>query len=128
MKGRGLAYNPLDPIFRGSVEPALLGGRAAEEATRDQLALMGERTGRYRMTGALVPVSCIRKIAFFPVQIGMDPSALTIYLVDLDEAVGLLPVPTCIPPEGLQRMAPALRRLGMMKGDLEGVGAHDSAS
>jgi hypothetical protein len=98
------------------------------KGTCDQLTLMGERTRRYRVTGSFVPISCIRKITFFPMQIGMDPSALTICFVDLNKAMSLIPVPTGVPPEGLQRMAPVLRRLCMLKRCLKRVDAHDPAS
>src|SRR4051812_35797463 len=91
------------PTVQGSVERSLLARRAALEGACDQLALVGERTRRHRVTGSFVPISCIREITFFPMQIGMDPSALTICFVDLNKVMSLTPVPTSVPPDGLQR-------------------------
>ena len=76
---------------------------------------MGERTGRYRLAGLPIPVGCIRKVAFLSVQIGMDPSALTICLVYLNEAVSPLPVVFGIPPECLQRLLQPSGDLGWDK-------------
>ena len=70
---------------------------------------MGERTRRYRVSGPSVPIGCIRKITFFSMQISMDPGALKICLVNLNEAVSLIPIPTSVPPESQQCMAPAFR-------------------
>ena len=61
-------------------------------------------------------------------QIGMDPGALKICLVNLNEAVSLIPIPTSVPPESQQCMAPAFRRLCMLKRCLKRVDAHDPAS
>jgi hypothetical protein len=116
------------PTFRSSVVHSLLGPRAVEKAARDRLAFMAERTRRYRVTGSSVPISCIRKITFFPMQIGMDPGALTICLVNLNEAVSLIPIPTSVPPEGQQRMAPSIRGLRLLKRCFKRVDAHDPAS
>jgi hypothetical protein len=105
-----------------------VGTRAVEKAACDRLAFMAERTRRYRVTGSSIPISSIRKIAFLPMQIGMDPGALTICLVNLNEAVSLIPIPTSVPPEGQQRTAPLLRRLCLMKSCFKRVDAHDPAS
>jgi hypothetical protein len=55
----------------------------------------------------------------------MDPSALPISFVKLNKAVSPFPVPAGVPPEGLQRMAPVLRRLLLVKRYLKRVVAHD---
>ncbi len=61
-------------------------------------------------------------------KIGMDPGTLTICLVNLNETVSLIPIPTSVPPESLQCMAPPFRRLCMLKRCFERIDAHDPAS
>lgn len=61
-------------------------------------------------------------------QIGMNPGALTICLVNLNEAVSHIPIPTSVPPEGQQRMAPPFRGLCLLKRCFKRVDAHDPAS
>jgi hypothetical protein len=65
-----------------------------------------ERTFSNGLARPPVPVDGVGEIALFAVQIGMNPGALAVRLIDLSEGVSLIPVTAGIPPKRLKSRFP----------------------
>ena len=61
---------------------------------------------------ASVPVSRVGEIAFFPMQVGVNPRCARIGLIPLHAGMRPVPVAPSIPPERLQSQVESWRGLG----------------
>ena len=77
----------------------------------DRRPFLGERRAARRLAGAAVPVAGVAGVAFFAVEIGVDPIAGAA-LVGLRQLMRAVPVALGLPPQRLQRGAQALGRRG----------------
>ena len=74
----------------------------AEQRTRDSVPLGIQRIRRHELTRAVIPICGVSEIAFFPVQVGVDPRAGPV-LDAVCHLVCFIPVALRVVPQRLKR-------------------------